>query len=122
MRALEVYLNGEGLEELPLELSWEGELLKGTLRQANPVFGEVLLPFQSRLEGPRLTPIPLPPPALAVGGEVLPRGEGLLLRLEVDLLLPEARTWGERAFFRILRAIFLHALEKTLSQKGAARV
>jgi len=122
MRALEVYLNGEGLEELPLELSWEGDLLKGTLRQANPVFGEVLLPFQSRLEGPRLTPIPLPPPALAVAGEALPRGEGLLLRLEVDLLLPEARTWGERAFFRLLKAIFLRTLEKTLSQKGMAGV
>jgi hypothetical protein len=117
MKALELDL-GKGLEGLPLELSWEGPLLKGILRQANPVLGEVALPFQSRLEGPRLTPIPLPPPALAVGGEVLPRGEGLLLRLEVDLLLPEARTWGERAFFRLLKAIFLHTLERALSQKA----
>ncbi|WP_448566531.1 DUF3809 family protein [Thermus sp.] len=117
MKALVLDLR-EGLEGLPLELSWEGDLLKGALRQTNPVLGEVALPFQSRLEGPRLTPIPLSPPALAVGGEVLPRGEGLLLRLEVDLLLPEARTWGERAFFRLLKAIFLHTLERTLSQKA----
>jgi hypothetical protein len=55
---------------------------------------------------------------LAVGGEVLPKGEGLLLRLEVDLLLPEARTWGERAFFRLLKAILLHTLERALSQKA----
>jgi len=56
MKALELDL-GKGLEGLPLELSWEGPLLKGILRQANPVLGEVALPFQSRLEGPRLTPI-----------------------------------------------------------------
>jgi hypothetical protein len=123
MRAhLELHLNGERPAGLPLGLSWEGNLLKGTLRQANPVFGEVVLPFQSRLEGSRLTPLPLPPPSLEVGGEVLEQGEGLLLRLEVGLSLPEARTWGERAFFHLLGAILLRHLERTLSQKGPVGV
>ncbi|WP_117237130.1 DUF3809 family protein [Thermus sediminis] len=113
---LELCLNGEGPKDLPLEVFWEGDVLKGTLRQENPILGEILLPFQSRLEGQRLTPLPLPPPSLAVRGEVRPRGEGLLFRLEVALVLPEARNWGERAFFRLLQAVFLRTLEKALSQ------
>ena len=108
---------GAAPEGLPLELSWDEGVLKGILRQENPVLGEIQLAFQSRLEGLRLSPLPLPPPSRTVGGEVQPQREGLLLKLEVALALPEGRSWGERAFFRLLQAVFFHALEKTLSQK-----
>ncbi|KPD27572.1 hypothetical protein AN926_09510 [Thermus scotoductus] len=109
--------DGAGPEGLPLELSWDGGMLKGVLRQENPVLGEIHLAFQSRLDGLRLSPLPLPPPSLEVGGEVQPQREGLLLKLEVALALPEGKSWGERAFSRLLQAVFFHLLGKTLSQQ-----
>ena len=58
----------------------------------------------------RVRPIPLPPPSLEVEGWLRPTG----LELEVRLRLPPGRTWGERAFARILEALFAKALEESL--------
>ncbi len=87
---LELHLNGHPPQGLPLELAWEEGGIRGLLRQENPALGELVLPFRSRLEGQRLRPLPLPPPSLRVSGEA----NGPLLSLEVELALPEGRTWG----------------------------
>ena len=92
-------LRPEVLSALPLELRLEAERLEGTFRHENPVLGTLDLPFAARLEGERVRPIPLPPPSL---------------ELEVRLRLPPGRTWGERAFARILEALFAKALEESL--------
>ncbi|MGC8876189.1 DUF3809 family protein [Thermus sp.] len=115
---LELQRNGHLPQGLPLELFWEEGGLRGLLRQENPALGELVLPFRSRLEGQRLKPLPLPPPSLRVSGEARPEGEGFLLSLEVELALPEGKTWGERAFLRLVEAIFALRLERTLSQKA----
>ncbi len=119
---LQLHLNGHLPQGLPLELSWEEGGLRGLLRQENPALGELVLPFRSRLEGQRLRPLPLPPPSLRVSGEARSQGNDLLLVLEVELALPEGKTWGERAFLRLVEAIFALKLEKTLSQKAGLGV
>lgn len=103
-------LRPEVLSALPLELRLEAERLKGTFRHENPVLGPLDLPFAARLEGERVRPIPLPPPSLEVEGWLRPWG----LELEVRRRLPPGRTWGERAFARILEALFAKALEGSL--------
>ncbi|GAB5602579.1 DUF3809 family protein [Thermus sp. FJN-A] len=102
--------NGSPRLPLPLEAHLEGDTLRGTVRQENPVLGEVVLPFASRLEGERLAALPLPPPSLRVEGRVRPGPGGLELELELGLVLPEGRSWGERAFGRILAALLLKTL------------
>ncbi len=105
-----------------MELAWEEGGVRGLLRQDNPALGELVLPFRSRLEGLKLTPLPLPPPSLRVFGEAKPQGEGFLLSLEVELALPEGRTWGERAFLRLVEAIFALGMERALSQRAGLGV
>lgn len=111
-----LHLNGHPPQNLPLEVHLEGHELRGTLRQENPILGELVLPFASRLEGERLSPLPLAPPYLRVGGRARPGREGLSLELELELVLPQGTHWGERAFARILEAVFLRSLERALSQ------
>ncbi|WP_038046050.1 DUF3809 family protein [Thermus caliditerrae] len=123
MRA-RLVLNPTALEGLPpfLEVQWEGNILKGALRQENPVLGEVVLPFACRMEGQRLTTLPLPPPSLTAEGWVRPSPQGPALELWVELVLPEGRSWGERAFGRILEALFLRALGQMLPVPGETPV
>lgn len=117
---LRLTLNGHPPMDLPLELHLEEKGVRGVLRQHNPVLGEVVLPFASRLEGERLQALDLPPPSLKVEGRLQPGGHGL--ELELELLLPEGRTWGERAFLRILEFLFYDNLERTLPQGMLSRV
>ncbi|WP_018110784.1 DUF3809 family protein [Thermus igniterrae] len=109
-------LNGHLPQGLPLEVHLEGQEVRGTLRQENPILGELVLPFASRLEGDRLLPLPLTPPYLRVGGRARPGREGTFLELELELVLPPGGKWGERALGRILEALFLRSLEGALSQ------
>ncbi|WP_337843762.1 DUF3809 family protein [Thermus sp.] len=101
---------------LPLTLRLEGDRLYGEVHAQAPVFGEVRLPFAARLEGPLLRPLPLPPPALEVEGQL---GEGVL---ELSFRLHLGEKWGDRALARILEALLLRQLENTLSQKAQTLV
>lgn len=105
---------------LPFELRWEEEEVRGVLRLQNPVLGEVALPFASRLEGTRLLALDLPPPSLRVEGLVRPGRDEL--ELDLELVLPKGRSWGERAFARILEFLFYKGLERTLSQVASSPV
>lgn len=102
-------LRPEVLSALPLELRLEAERLEGTFRHENPVLGTLDLPFAARLEGERVRPIPCLP--LLGGGRVAPaHGAGAGGAPPP----PPGRTWGERAFARILEALFAKALEESL--------
>ncbi|WP_298630349.1 DUF3809 family protein [uncultured Thermus sp.] len=119
---LRLALNGHLPEGLPLELRLEGEEVRGVLRQENPVLGEVVLPFASRLEGEYLKALPLPPPSLRIEGRMRPQGSAVELELELELILPEGQSWGERAFSRILELLFFKSLERSLPQAALSPV
>lgn len=102
-------LRPEVLSALPLELRLEAERLEGTFRHENPVLGTLDLPFAARLEGERVRPIPLPPPPWRWKGGSGPRGWSWRCASASP-----GRTWGERAFARILEALFAKALEESL--------
>ncbi|MEN2982426.1 MAG: DUF3809 family protein [Thermus sp.] len=119
---LRLTLNGHPPGDLPLEAHWEGDRLQGVLRQENPVLGELVLPFACQLEGERLRPLPLPPPCLRLEGRARPVREGLELELDLELVLPPGRTWGERAFARIVETLFLRHLASALSPRAGSPV
>lgn len=102
-------LRPEVLSALPLELRLEAERLEGTFRHENPVLGTLDLPFAARLEGERVRPIPLPPPPWRWKGGSGPRGWSW----RCASASPGADL-GERAFARILEALFAKALEESL--------
>lgn len=115
-------LDGHLPQGLPLELRFEGDELRGVLRQENPVLGEVVLPFASRLEGEHLKALPLPPPSLRLEGWMRAQGSVVELELELELILPEGQSWGERAFARILEFLFYKSLERSLPQAALSPV
>jgi len=119
---LRLHLNGTPPQGLPLEVHFQGPELRGVLRQENPVLGELVLPFASRVEGDRLLALPLAPPSLRVEGLVRRAQEGWELELELTLVLPEGKSWGERAFAKILEALFHRHLERTLSGQAVSPV
>ncbi|GAA6730338.1 MULTISPECIES: DUF3809 family protein [Thermus] len=119
---LQLHLNGSLPQGLPLEVHLHGRELRGVLRQENPVLGELVLPFASRLEGERLMALPLPPPSLRVEGQAHRVQEGWELELELTLVLPEGRSWGEKAFAKILEALFHRYLERALSPQAPSPV
>lgn len=93
----------------------EGDLLRGEIVAENLLFGELALPFASRLEGNRLLSLPLEPPYAELFG-VAEEGEGLTLRLTLRLHLPQGPKWGSRAFLPIAERILDRVLEKALAQ------
>lgn len=115
-------LNGHPTPDLPLELHLEGEEVRGVFRQANPVLGEVALPFASRLEGEYLKALPLPPPSLRIQGRMRAHAAAVELELELELILPEGQSWGERVFGRILELLFYKGLERSLPQAALSSV
>ncbi|GLV46863.1 hypothetical protein TJA_00400 [Thermus sp. LT1-2-5] len=119
---LRLRLNGALSPGLPLEVDLQGPELRGVLRQENPVLGELILPFASRLEGDRLLSLPLAPPSLRVEGQARRAQEGWELELELSLVLPEGKSWGERAFAKILEALFHRYLERALSPQAPSPV
>jgi hypothetical protein len=92
-----------------------GDLLKGELVAENLLFGEVALPFASRLEGSRLLSLPLEPPYAELFGEA-EEGEALTLRLTLRLHFPPGSKWGGRAFTTLAERILDRALEKALAR------
>lgn len=91
----------------------EGDLLRGEIVAENLLFGELALPFTSRLEGNRLLSLPLKPPYAELFGGI---EEGLTLRLTLRLHLPSGSKWGSRAFLLIAEKILDRVLEKALAQ------
>ncbi len=93
--------------DLPLNLAWEGEVLKGEIRWESPGLGLLSLPFGARLEGEALIPLDLPAPSLRLSGRLGREG----VELTLELCLPEGAKWGEKALARILEYLLARALK-----------
>lgn len=96
----------------------EGDLLRGEIVAESLLFGELALPFASRLEGNRLLSLSLKPPYAELFGG-MEEGEGLTLRLTLRLHLPSGSKWGSRAFLPIAEKILDRSLEKALAQHAS---
>ncbi|MER3425963.1 MAG: hypothetical protein C4298_03640 [Thermus sp.] len=96
----------------------KGEFLRGELVAETLLFGELVLPFISRLEGNRLLALPLEPPYAELFGEAQETPH-LTLRLRLRLHLPPGSKWGSRAFLSIAEKILDRALEKALARYAA---
>lgn len=99
--------------------------LEGYLVAEAPLFGEIHLPFHSRIHpqgmAALLEALPLPdPPAfwaeLEGRGEVVEDGLAYRLTLRIHATLPQGEKWGGRALGRLAEAAFERNVERVLQQ------
>ncbi|MGQ9691878.1 MAG: DUF3809 family protein [Thermaceae bacterium] len=93
----------------------EEAFLRGELVAETLLFGELALPFLSRVEGHRLVGLPLEAPYAELSGEV-DEDSPLTFHLVLRLHFPPGSKWGEQAFRAIAEAILDKTLEKALAQ------
>lgn len=105
------------------ELTRQGALLQGYLVAEVPLWGEVQLPFRSRIhpQGPRayLEALPLAdPPAfwaeLEGEGQAVEGGLDYRLTLRLHATWPQGEKWGGRALERLAAAAFERSVERVL--------
>ncbi|MGQ9735706.1 MAG: DUF3809 family protein [Thermaceae bacterium] len=101
----------------------EEAFLRGELVAETLLFGELALPFLSRVEGHRLVGLPLEAPYAELSGEVVSsrreeqkEDSPLTFHLVLRLHFPSGPKWGEQAFRAIAEAILDKTLEKALAQ------
>lgn len=107
------------------ELLRQNSTLQGYLVAKAPMFGEIHLPFCSRinsegqlarLEALALEDIPAFWAELEGSGEVVESGIDYRLTLRIHATLPQGENWGGRALGRLAEASFEHNLKRVLDR------
>jgi len=107
------------------ELIRQDTTLQGHLVAEAPLFGEIQMPFHSRIHpqgrAARLEALPLPdPPAfwaeLEGHGEVVEGGLAYQLTLRIHASWPQGEKWGGRALSRLAEAAFERNVQRVLER------